>query len=112
MTIISSPQSERVALLVEEMGESLQALGKIQRHGFNSYNPTLPTDQQTSNRQHLEKELGDVIAAIGLMAMNNDVNIESICLYAGAKFDSVQQWLHYNTVPKNVEACISYRWDD
>lgn len=62
---LSPAQAERLAMLAEECGEVIQAVGKILRHGYDSYHP----DQQGvaphlrfTNRQALGKELCDLMA--------------------------------------------------
>jgi len=56
---LSAAQVERLALLVEELGEASQAAGKILRHGFRQ--PGLPYD----NARDLSLELGDVLYGRG-----------------------------------------------
>lgn len=51
-------EAERLAILSEEMGEALQIVGKILRHGYHSYNPLKPT--RTTNRELLVQELSHV----------------------------------------------------
>jgi hypothetical protein len=58
---LSPAEAERLALLLEELGEAQQVIGKILRHGYESHHPENPDD---SNRALLEGELGDVMAAI------------------------------------------------
>ena len=52
---LTPAESERLALLSEEMGEAIQAIGKILRHGYESTGPKTIVRNRTS----LEKELGD-----------------------------------------------------
>lgn len=59
-------QTERLAILAEEMGEALQLIGKILRHGYESTSP-VSTDLRT-NREMLAHELTDVEAAITMIA--------------------------------------------
>lgn len=42
---LTAAEQERLAILAEEMGEALQIIGKIIRHGYESYNPTLVQNQ-------------------------------------------------------------------
>ncbi|MGH7166790.1 MAG: hypothetical protein ACREIS_14820 [Nitrospiraceae bacterium] len=66
---LSPAETERLAILMEEMGEALQAVGKILRHGYESTNPLLPGSD--TNRTDLAHELGDVSAAIQLLMMED-----------------------------------------
>lgn len=60
---LSQAQAERVALLMEELGELQQVLGKVLRHGWDSYNPVTGE----TNRQLFTLERNDVRAAIKLI---------------------------------------------
>ena len=59
-------EAERLAILAEEMGEALQIVGKILRHGYDSFHPNNPG--VVTNRMLLEHELTDVEAAITMIA--------------------------------------------
>jgi len=82
---------ERLALLLEELGEAQQAVGKILRHGYQSRHP----DGGPSNRENLERELGDVMAALTLLAMPQDVLLGSIERYRVRKLRKVYAYLHH-----------------
>lgn len=69
---LTPPELERLAYLSEELGEVQQAIGKILRHGYNSFDPTNPNHK--GNRTDLERELNDVVKAIALMQFNNDIS--------------------------------------
>jgi NTP pyrophosphatase (non-canonical NTP hydrolase) len=69
---LTPAEAERLDYLTEELGEVLQAIGKIKRHGYNSFDPTDP-DHLGNNRNDLERELEDVIKAIVLMQFNGDI---------------------------------------
>ncbi len=45
---LTDAQAERLALLLEELGEAQQAIGKILRHGYESMSPFDET--KTTNR--------------------------------------------------------------
>ena len=100
---LSQAELERLAILAEEMGEAQQIIGKIIRHGYESYNPTLIQNQmdgvpKLTNREMLEKELGDVSAAINLMNLGGDIDRDAIQGHSIAKMKSVNKWLHHFTV--------------
>ena len=82
-----------MAILAEEMGEAQQIIGKILRHGYESYNPVVDTG--LTNRRMLEKELGHVQHAIERMSEARDVNDSGILDYSGAKRQSIEKWLHH-----------------
>ena len=67
-------EAERLAMLVEECGEVIQAAGKILRHGYDSEHP----ETGVSNLEALERELSDVLAVMSLMAAAYDINEGSV----------------------------------
>jgi hypothetical protein len=68
---LTDAEVERLAILSEELGEAQQCIGKILRHGYESYNPVVNTN--LTNRRELEREIGDVQAAIDMLFAENDV---------------------------------------
>src|SRR4051812_27214083 len=91
---LTESEAERIALLMEELAEAIQACGKVLRHGFDSYNPTIAS-LSPSNREQLEKELGHVRHAVDRMVLAKDLNVLAI---EGAKKDkaaSISRWLHH-----------------
>ena len=92
---LTQAQVERLALLAEEMGEALHAIGKVLRHGYESFDPTVEAHQIITNRSMLEKELGDVRAAMILLCNANDLSKNTIHYYADEKLRIVQNWLHH-----------------
>lgn len=90
---LTAAEAERLALLLEEMGEAQHVIGKILRHGYESYSP-LDANEQT-NRSLLEDEIGDVMHAIRRMADARDLDAESIESAETRKADRVEQYLHH-----------------
>lgn len=90
---LTPAETERLALLSEELGEAQQAIGKILRHGYESYNPEVVESE--SNRRSLEKELGDVFAAVGLLFLSNDIDSFQITKWQRKKTEKVKQYLHH-----------------
>lgn len=78
---LTQPQIERFGILSEECGEVVQVCGKIFRHGLDSTNPLT----NESNKDLLEKELGDIFAAVALLEQNNEVSTQKIFEYAAIK---------------------------
>ncbi len=82
---LTPAEAERLAILAEEAGEIVQAVGKILRHGYQSYHPDFTayapgSFQRPFNRQALERELGDLSAVVFDMCKKGDLtpgNIES-----------------------------------
>ena len=80
---------ERLAVLAEELGEVQQVIGKILRFGWESRHP----DGGPTNRELLEKELGDVEAALALMNVKRDVSEINIGRNTEIKIPKLCQYL-------------------
>lgn len=91
---LSPAQAERLALLAEECGECIQAIGKILRHGYESRHPE-GDHAGATNRQRLEEEIGDVEAAITMMVWAGDIGKEPVLRAARDKWKRVQKYLHH-----------------
>lgn len=89
---LSPAETERLSLLAEEMGEAIQVIGKILRHGYESYHPD---DSTVTNRRLLEKELGDVRHAMIRLCDSRDLSKKAIHDFAGEKAVSVEYYLHH-----------------
>lgn len=89
---LTPAEAERLALCLEEMGEAQQIIGKILRHGYESFDPTKPSP---TNRQLLEQELGHVFHAIQRMADAEDIYLDTLESHADQKAETVGQWLHH-----------------
>lgn len=89
---LSPAQAERLALLAEEMGEALQAIGKVLRHGYRSTHPDFPNGP--NNRDVLEREIGDVLCALRLL-WGYDLNYTNSDERAEIKAETVQKYLHH-----------------
>lgn len=89
---LSPAELERLACLSEELGEAQQAIGKILRHGYESHHPD---DWRRTNRDDLERELGDVLATIGMLTDAGDLNVEAIDNARISKRLKVRRFLHH-----------------
>lgn len=90
---LSPAQIERLALLAEECSEVIHVVNKIIRHGYNSYHPDTPNQ---NNIYLLEKELGDLQYAIKLMVKEKDIEDKYIAEAMFHKQKTIGQYLHYN----------------
>ncbi|HVA92152.1 MAG TPA: hypothetical protein VNL71_20190 [Chloroflexota bacterium] len=99
---LSHDQAERLALLLEEMGEAQQIIGKILRHGYDSTHP----DGVLTNRDLLENELGDVDAAVQMLTRRGDLSSLNIKTSAFCKLQTVQRYLHHQSVARDAEDSI------
>lgn len=69
---LGDDQTERLAYLAEECAEVIQIVGKILRHGYESFDPTKP--DKISNRVLLERELNDILTAVRLLLKHNELD--------------------------------------
>lgn len=69
---LTSAETERLAMLAEEAGEIVQMVGKILRHGYESYHPD--DQEQVTNRVLLRTEINDLVGVVHGMVQNNDLS--------------------------------------
>ena len=89
---LSGAQVERLALLAEECAEVIQIVNKVLRHGYGSYSPF--DEEKRTNRELLERELGDLTFAQQLMHDNEDINAIRIDILSREKRRRAVQYLH------------------
>jgi NTP pyrophosphatase (non-canonical NTP hydrolase) len=90
---LSDAELERLAILAEEAGEIVQCIGKIIRHGYESYHPSRP--EQGSNRQHLEEEIGNLTHMVSRMCDNGDISMPAIIAHSREKALTIGKYLHH-----------------
>lgn len=88
---LSDAQEERLDLLTEELGESLQALGKVKRHGYPS---GWPVGHHWQNKGDLERELGHVLFAISQLIATGDIDFQKVKDACAEKYRSIGPYLH------------------
>jgi len=81
---------EREILLIaqEECAEVIQAISKCFRFGLDNVKPGKPK----TNREHLEEELGDLIAMLNIMCEQGMVNYDAVEEAARQKVQKLKQW--------------------
>lgn len=107
-------ETERLSILVEELGESVKAIGKILRHGYESHSPENPKD---TNRRDLEMELGDVHAASAMMYAAKDLSQRRVKKYCRKKLARPNRYLHHQpdhiaNPPAMIVVAGSRSWND
>ncbi len=88
---LNHAEAERLAVLVEELGETQQMVGKILRHGYESCHP----DGGPTNRSRLEAELGDLYNAVNMLTDIGDLGTQEIFTHSLAKSQIIGQWLYH-----------------
>ena len=94
---LTEAELERLAVLSEECGEVVQIIGKIVRHGFESYHPD--DVNQTTNSELLQKELGDIQNIVNMMSDADDINIIKIGEHCTKKNKTIFKYLKHNERP-------------
>ena len=79
---------EVMDILQEECAEVIQAVSKISRFGIDNFKPGKPK----TNREHLEEELGDMLAMIDIMLEKNVISLEHLEVAKAAKIEKLKQW--------------------
>ena len=79
---------ETLDILQEECAEVIQAVSKIRRFGID--NSKVGTNY--SNREHLEEELGDVLAMVDILLINNIVDWGNLHRAKRAKIEKLKKW--------------------
>jgi len=90
---LTEPEQERLSILIEECSEVIQAGCKILRHGYESTNPKVPLSQ--TNRQDIERELGDLLHALTRLCMAGDLNGAEIERRRDSKPAHIAPYLHH-----------------
>ncbi len=83
--------SERVGALLQAMGKAGQTISKILLHGHEASFMGV----EYNNREDLERELGDVKAAMRLMINAGDLSAERIEAQATAKLPKITRYMQH-----------------
>lgn len=94
---LTEAEQERLSIVIEECGEVVQAACKILRHGYESHNPKV--EDSESNREALERELGDLSHAILRMEEAEDISSSHILERREYKGDRIKPYLHHQSEP-------------
>lgn len=80
--------NEVMDIAQEECAEVIQAISKIRRFGIDNAKP----GTEYTNRAHLEEELGDVLAMIDILMINNIVSWANLHRAKRAKIEKLKKW--------------------
>jgi NTP pyrophosphatase (non-canonical NTP hydrolase) len=83
-------EHEILSITQEECAEIIQAISKVFRFG-------LDTEWNgETNREHLEEELGDVMAMIHLLELSGIVSSEGVHQSSKRKMEKLSKWSNIN----------------
>ena len=85
---MDSQTREVMNILSEECAEVIQAISKCHRFGLDNYKPGKPK----TNCEHLEEELGDLLAMIDILVDMQTIDPESLTVAKKAKIEKLKKW--------------------
>jgi len=85
---LDSKTEEVMDILQEECAEVIQAVSKISRFGIDNFKPGKPK----TNREHLEEELGDMLAMIDILCGMGVVDLDHLRVAKLAKIEKLKKW--------------------
>jgi len=93
---MNEDSNEVMDITQEECAEVIQAISKIRRFGIDNTKPG--TDY--TNRAHLEEEVGDVLAMIDILMINNVVSWANLHVAKRAKIEKLKKWSNIPNLDK------------
>jgi NTP pyrophosphatase (non-canonical NTP hydrolase) len=81
-------EREVMNILSEECAEVIQAISKCHRFGLDNLKPGKPK----TNCEHLEEELGDLLAMIDILVDMQVVNESTLKTAKTAKIEKLKKW--------------------
>ncbi len=90
---MTEAEKERLVMLAEECAEVIQVVGKILRHGYESYHPNDP--RRVTNRDLLINELRDIEGVMFGMSLNGDIKPPRIGSDPGKVWEKKLRWTHH-----------------
>jgi NTP pyrophosphatase (non-canonical NTP hydrolase) len=85
---MNNKTKEILDITQEEAAEVIVAISKISRFGIDNYKPNKPL----TNRQHLEEEIGDLLAMVDLLEEFKVVDMAAVNTARIAKIEKLKQW--------------------
>lgn len=80
--------NEIMLIMQEECAEVTQAISKCFRFGLNNAKPGI----QMTNKEHLEGEIGDLLAMVDLLVDNNVISNAALTTAKTAKIAKLREW--------------------
>jgi len=90
---LTPAETERLSILMEEMSEASQVIGKILRFGYQNYHPSVSAK---SNRTLLAEEIGHVRYIVGEMCQRGDISEFIMQASAEDKGKKINKYLRHN----------------
>lgn len=90
---LTPAQIELLALLSEQLGGAVQAVGEVLRHGYDKSDPA--KHDGVTSRSRLETALGNVRATMIMLCQSEGVSKEQIHFMADYKTEQVKKHLRY-----------------
>ena len=94
--VITEDSNEVMDILQEEAAEVIQAVSKIRRFGMDNAKP----GTNYTNREHLEEELGDLLAMIDILQINGIVSWGNLHTAKRAKIEKLKKWSNIPNLDK------------
>lgn len=85
---MNSKTKEVMDILQEECAEVIQAVSKCRRFGTDNHK----AGETQTNLEHLEEELGDMLAMIDIMLEFNVISLEHLEKAKVAKIEKLKKW--------------------
>jgi NTP pyrophosphatase (non-canonical NTP hydrolase) len=85
---MTEQEREVMNILSEECAEVIQAISKCHRFGIDNLKPGKPK----TNREHLEEELGDLLAMVDILISMQVVDPDGLALAKLAKIEKLKKW--------------------
>ena len=85
---MNSDVKEVMDILQEECAEVIQAVSKISRFGIDNFKP----GKAKTNREHLEEELGDMLAMICILEKMGVIDQNALEIATKAKIQKLKKW--------------------
>jgi NTP pyrophosphatase (non-canonical NTP hydrolase) len=85
---MNDKEHEVMNILSEECAEVIQAISKCHRFGMDNVKPGKPK----TNREHLEEEIGDLLAMVDIMLEKGMITQEHLDIAKVNKIEKLKQW--------------------
>lgn len=90
--LLGTKTHEALIITAEECAEVTQQICKIMRFGLDT--PYITAGDGSTNREQLEKEIGDLMALIDILQKQDVISYNNIEKASAAKLVKLQRWSH------------------